>query len=557
MGNIQTFNVTYDIGSVLNGMETVYETVRRTLGPCGRNVIIQPSEFDVPYITNDGVTIAKSIILPDSIENAGALLLKESSIKTNEMVGDGTTTSCILAYNLIKDSSEIISIHKSTKTKFNTILFTRYIKEYTKIIEDYLYKNSIEISSEEDIINIAKISSNDEEIGKIVAKAIEASNHSNSIIVENSSSVETYIEKCDGFQWKQGLYAPFMADERSNEAEMKNPVILLIDQKLSNISSLFQNILEPLLKAGRTNVMIVCQGATEEILYALLSNKSKINVVIVKPNGVGNKKFDFYEDLQQVVGNPKVITELENIPSIKDIFPYCGTISTVKINKTSTTLIGYPNQENVNKYAKTLLSYITMPDIENELKVSFEQRANTLLNQIVSIKVGATTENELKEKKFRIEDAINACLAAISKGVSKGSGLSYIESIMALPTLTKENTSIEPYTAYCILINVLCKPFVQNLANCDIVSQEIVDSFSNCFVEGDEKVIGDMLTSINEIGPKAGMNLIDFTLAEDMFTSGIIDPTKVLVTALNNAVSVACLVITTNASVIYAPKEEN
>lgn len=564
MSNLQT-NKVIDNTKILEGMKIVYDTVKQTLGPCGRNVIIQTSEFDVPYITNDGVTIARSIVLDDEELNAGALLLKESSIKTNEVVGDGTTTTVILAYNIIAESLKNINGIKqsnqdgSKNASFNVTKFIKYLKEYSSEISTILDENSKEASSYDDIKNVATISSNDKYIGEIVADAIDKSNGLNSILIADSNLDETFIDKCDGYKWNNGLLSPFMAnDVNKYETELKNVAVLIIDQNLNNVPILFKSILEPLAKNGVTDVLIVCQGASDDVLYALMVNKAKINVVLVKPDCTGERKVSFLSDLEVII-KARGITSIDKLGEI-NILNHLGSVSTAKINRKSTTLIGYNDPEFVSAYANELLQSAELLEDTDSNKDLLIQRANKLLDKIVTIKVGAVTENELKEKKFRIEDAVNASLAAKENGISKGCGLAFIDALKSFQSSyeykVKNNkeeyeNNIESNLAANILLYSLDKPFLQNLANANIINDNEFTMYSydsavlkNIMDELDKNKFSAFDTENNDIVPNA-------------FEAGIIDPTKVLKESIKNAVSVASLIITTNSAIIYIPKSDS
>ena len=512
--------------SLLNGINKLADTVKVTLGPKGRNVVLDRS-FGAPLITNDGVTIAKEVELEDPYENMGAGLVKEVSIKTNDVAGDGTTTATVLAQKMIKEGVKNIAAGgdpMSIKRGMDKALDTAITS---------LKKISSDVNGKEDIGRVASISANNEEIGNLIADAMEKVSKDGVITIEESKTSNTDVKVVEGMQFDKGYISPYLVtDTEKMETVMENPYILITDKKISNIQEILPLLEELMRQSGK--LLIIADDIEGEALSTLILNKLRgvLNVVAVKAPSFGDTRKDILQDIAILTGG-KVITEdlgldLKNV-TIDDL----GRAKQIKVQKDNTIIVdGAGNKTEIADRVKHIKAEIenTSSTYDRE---KLQDRLAKMAGGVAVIEVGAATEVEMKEKKLRIEDALSATKAAVEEGIVAGGGTAYINIIPEVEKLLNE-VNEEERIGVKIVLAALEEPVRQIATNAGLEGAIILDRVKN------EK-------------PGVGFDAKEERYV-DMKKAGIVDPTKVTRSALQNAESIASMILTTEAAV--ATKKE-
>ncbi|WP_448379057.1 chaperonin GroEL [Fervidobacterium sp.] len=511
------------------GVDAVANAVKITLGPKGRNVVIEKS-WGSPTITNDGVSIAKEIELEDKFANLGAQLVKEVASKTNDVAGDGTTTATVLAQAMIKEGLKMVAAGA------NPILVKRGIdKAVAKVVEE-IKKISKKLSSTEDIAHVAAISANSEEIGKLIAEAMEKVGEDGVITVEDSKTIDTYVEFTEGMQFDRGYISPyFVTDPEKMEVVYNEPFILITDRKLSNVKPLIP-ILEKVAQTGKP-LVIIAEDVEGEVLTTLVLNKLKgtLNTVAVKAPGFGDRRKAMLQDIAiltgGIVASEEVGINLEDL-TLQDL----GRADVVRVKKDETIIVGGKGKpEEIKKRIAQIKAQIEQTTSEYE-KETLQERMAKLAGGVAVIKVGAATETELKEKKHRIEDALSATRAAVEEGIVPGGGITLLRARKAIEPLLNELTGDEKLGAQ-IVYNALEAPIKQIALNAGYDGAIIVHNV----LSKDDVAYG-----------------FDALKGEycNMYERGIIDPAKVTRSALQNAASIAGMLLTTEVLVVEKPEEK-
>ena len=511
------------------GVNKLADTVKVTLGPKGRNVILD-KKFGAPLITNDGVTIAKEIELEDKFENMGAQLVKEVATKTNDVAGDGTTTATVLAQAIIREGL------KNVTAGSNPILLRKGIKKAVDVAVEELKKNSKEINTEEEIAQVGAISAGDEEVGKLIAEAMKTVGKDGVITIEESKSMVTELESVEGMQFDRGFVSAYMVnDVEKMEAVLENPYILITDKKISNIQEILP-ILEELVQHGG-KLLIIAEDLEGEALSTLVVNKLRgtFDVVAVKAPAFGDRRKAMLEDLAILTGGRFVSTELGF--DLKDVqLEMLGRAQTVKVNKETTTIVGGVGSKadiahRINQIKMQIAD--TTSDFDRE---KLAERLAKLSGGVAVVKVGAATEVEMKERKLRIEDALNATKAAVQEGIVAGGGTAFVSAIPAVEALVASLDGEEKLGAQ-IIRRALEEPLRQIAINAGLEGSVIIQNVINS-----ESQIG--FDALNE----------DYV---NMIEAGIVDPTKVSRSALQNASSIASVFLTTEAAIADLPGNDD
>ncbi|SHH36828.1 chaperonin GroEL [Thermosipho atlanticus] len=512
------------------GVDAVADAVKITLGPKGRNVVIEKS-WGSPTITNDGVSIAKEIELEDKFENLGAQLVKEVASKTNDVAGDGTTTATVLAQAMIKEGI------KNVTAGANPILVKRGIEKAVKVAVEEIKNISKKLTSSDDIAHVASISANSEEIGKLIAEAMEKVGEDGVITVEDSKSIDTFVEFTEGMQFDRGYISPyFVTDPEKMEVVYNEPFILITDRKLSNIKPLIP-ILEKVAQTGKP-LVIIAEDVEGEALTTLVLNKLKgtLNTVAVKAPGFGDRRKAMLQDIAiltgGIVASEEVGIDLEKL-ELTDL----GKADVVRVKKDETIIVGgHGDQEEIKKRISQIKAQIEQTTSEYE-KETLQERMAKLAGGVAVIKVGAATETELKEKKHRIEDALSATRAAVEEGIVPGGGITLLRSRKAVEKVVEELDGDEKIGAK-IVYEALSAPIIQIAKNAGYEGAIIIHKV----LEKDEPAYG-----------------FDALRGEycNMFERGIIDPAKVTRSALQNAASIAGMLLTTEVLVVEKPEPKN
>ncbi len=515
--------------SLENGVNKLADTVKVTLGPKGRNVILD-KKFGAPLITNDGVTIAKEIELEDKFENMGAQLVKEVATKTNDVAGDGTTTATVLAQAIIREGL------KNVTAGSNPILLRRGIQKAVDVAVGELKKNSKEINTEEKIAQVGAISAGDEEVGKLIAKAMNIVGKDGVITIEESKSMVTELDAVEGMQFDRGFVSAYMvSDVEKMEAVLDNPYILITDKKITNIQEILP-LLEELVQAGG-KLLIIAEDLEGEALSTLVVNKLRgtFDVVAVKAPAFGDRRKDMLQDLAILTGGRYVSTELGF--DLKEVdLSMLGRAQTVKVNKETTTIVaGEGSKLEINNRIGQIRRQIeeTTSDFDRE---KLMERLAKLSGGVAVVKVGAATEVEMKERKLRIEDALNATKAAVQEGIVAGGGTAFVSIIPAVDKLVDSLDGEEKLGAK-IIRRALEEPLRQIAINAGLEGSVIIQNVINSDFE-----VG--FDALNE----------EYV---DMIEAGIVDPTKVSRSALQNAASIAGVFLTTEAAIADLPGNDD
>ena len=511
------------------GVDTLADTVKITLGPKGRNVVLE-RKFGAPLVTNDGVTIAKEVELEDAFENMGASMVKEVSTKTNDVAGDGTTTALILAQAMINEGL------KNVAAGANPVILKKGIASATEVAVEELKKISKPVVDKNGICQVASISAGDDTIGELISEAMEKVGKDGVITIEESKTMKTELTTVEGMQFDRGYASAYMVTNTDKmEAVLENPVILITDKKISNIQEILP-VIEPIAQQGM-RLLIIAEEVEGDALAALVVNKLKgvFNCVAVKAPGFGDRRKAMLEDIAILTGGTVISSEMGY--EFKDVtMDMLGRAGTVKVDKDNTTIIngaGDPAQIEARKQAIKAQIEVTTSDYDKE---KLQERLAKLAGGVAVINVGAATEIEMKEKKLRIEDALNATKAAVQEGIVPGGGIALISTIKAVQKFA-EGLSGDEKTGASIVLKAIEAPLKQIATNAGL----------------DGSVILNEVLKANKVN--YGFNALtnEYT---DMVASGIIDPTKVTRTALMNAASVAGVFLTTE-SVVADIKEEN
>lgn len=511
------------------GVNKLADTVKVTLGPKGRNVILD-KKFGAPLITNDGVTIAKEIELEDKFENMGAQLVKEVATKTNDVAGDGTTTATVLAQAIIREGL------KNVTAGSNPILLRKGIKKAVDIAVEELKHNSKEINTEEEIAQVGAISAGDEEVGKLIAEAMKTVGKDGVITIEESKSMVTELESVEGMQFDRGFVSAYMVnDVEKMEAVLENPYILITDKKISNIQEILP-LLEELVQHGG-KLLIIAEDLEGEALSTLVVNKLRgtFDAVAVKAPAFGDRRKAMLEDLAILTGGRFVSTELGF--DLKDVqLEMLGRAQTVKVNKETTTIVGgVGSKEDISHRINQIK--MQMADSTSDFdREKLAERLAKLSGGVAVVKVGAATEVEMKERKLRIEDALNATKAAVQEGIVAGGGTAFVSVIPAVDKLVASLDGEEKLGAQ-IIRRALEEPLRQIAINAGLEGSVIIQNVIN----SDSQMGFDAL---NE----------DYV---NMIEAGIVDPTKVSRSALQNASSIASVFLTTEAAIADLPGDDD
>lgn len=510
------------------GIDKLANTVKITLGPKGRNVVLD-KKFGAPLITNDGVTIAKEVELEDAFENMGAQLVKEVATKTNDAAGDGTTTATLLAQALVREGM------KNVAAGANPMVVKRGIQKAVEAAVKAIVANSKKVDGSEDIARVGTVSSGSEEVGKLIAEAMDKVTADGVITLEESKTAETYSEVVEGMQFDRGYISPYMCtDTDKMEAVMDDAFILITDKKISNIQEILP-LLEQIVQSGK-KLVIVAEDVEGEALTTLILNKLRgtFNCVAVKAPGFGDRRKEMLRDIAILTGGQVITSELGL--ELKDAtIDQLGRARQVVVQKENTIIVnGYGDADEIKSRIHQIKSQIetTTSDFDRE---KLQERLAKLSGGVAVIKVGAATEVEMKEKKLRIEDALSATKAAVEEGIVAGGGTAQINAIPAVKALM-ETASGDEKTGMSIVLKALEEPVRQIAANSGLEGSVIIDKILNS----------------GKVGYGFDASKEEYC---DMISAGIVDPTKVTRSALENAASVAAMVLTTE-SLVADIKEE-
>ncbi|MDI6689150.1 MAG: chaperonin GroEL [Actinomycetota bacterium] len=511
------------------GANKLADTVKVTLGPKGRNVVLD-KKFGTPTITHDGVTVAKEIDLEDVYENMGAQLIKEVATKTQDVAGDGTTTACVLAQAMIREGL------RNVAAGANPMLLKRGIEKAVDTAVEQIEKLSKPIKTRDEIASVAAISAADQEIGDLVADAMEKVGKDGVITVEESQTIGTQLDIVEGLQFDKGYISPYMVtDSERMEAVLEEPYILIVNQKIAPVSDIIP-VLEKVMKTGKP-LLIIAEDVEGEALATLVVNKIRgtFQSVAVKAPGFGDRRKAMLQDIAIVTGG-QVITEELGLKLENTTLDMLGRAAKIKVTKDDTTIVeGKGNPEAIKGRINQIRAEIEKSDSEYD-REKLQERLAKLAGGVAVIKVGAATETELKEKKHRIEDALSATKAAVEEGIVAGGGVVLINTIPALQKMDKKGLSKDGITGIEIVQRALEEPMRQLAANAGFEGSIVVEKTKSL--------------------PKGqGLNVMtgEYT---DMNKAGIIDPAKVTRCALQNAASIAAMVLTTEALVAEKPEEE-
>ena len=513
--------------SMQAGVDKLANTVKVTLGPKGRNVILD-KKFGSPLITNDGVTIAREIELEDAYENMGAQLVKEVATKTNDVAGDGTTTATLLAQAIIREGL------KNVTAGANPILIRNGIKTAVEKAVEEIQKISKPVNGKEDIARVAAISAADEKIGKLIADAMEKVGNEGVITVEESKSMGTELDVVEGMQFDRGYVSAYMVtDTEKMEAVLDNPLVVITDKKISNIQDLLP-LLEQIVQAGK-KLLIIADDIEGEAMTTLVVNKLRgtFTCVGVKAPGFGDRRKEMLQDIATLTGGVVISDEVGG--DLKEVtLDMLGEAESVKVTKESTTIVnGRGNSEEIKNRINQIKLQLEATTSEFD-KEKLQERLAKLAGGVAVVKVGAATETELKESKLRIEDALAATKAAVEEGIVPGGGTAYVNVINEVAKLTSDIQ--DEQVGINIIVRSLEEPMRQIAHNAGLEGSVIIEKVKN----SDAGVGFDALRGEYK----------------DMIKAGIVDPTKVTRSALQNAASVASTFLTTEAAVADIPEKE-
>ena len=505
---------------LLAGVDKLADTVKITLGPKGRNVLIEKT-YGSPLITNDGVSIAREIELEDQVENMGAQLVKEVATKTNDIAGDGTTTATLLAQSIIREG------FKNVAAGANPMILKKGIAEAADVAVEFLKDSAKQVDDRESIAQVAAVSAGDAEIGELIAEAMEKVGKDGVITVEESKTLGTTLDVVEGMQFDRGYLSPYMANNEKMEAVMNKPFILLTDKKISTIQDIIP-LLEGIMKAGRS-LLIVADDVDGEALATLVLNKLRgtLDVVAVKAPGFGDRRKEMMEDIAVLTGGT-VISEELGYELKEATIDMLGQAETIKVNKDNTVIVnGAGDKDELEARIAKIRRTLDETDSEFD-REKLQERLAKLAGGVAVINAGAATETELKEKKLRLEDALNATRAAVEEGIVAGGGVSLIRAIDAVKEYADKQEG-DMKTGAKIVVRALEEPVRQIAENA---------GFDGAVVAAEVK----------KAEGNVGFNAANESY-EDMIEAGIVDPVKVTRSALQNAASVAGMLLTTEAGI--------
>ena len=509
------------------GVDQLADTVKITLGPKGRNVVLD-KKFGAPLITNDGVTIAKEIELEDPFENMGAQLVKEVSTKTNDVAGDGTTTATLLAQAIVKEGL------KNLAAGANPMVMKKGIAKATAAAIEAMKVNSQKVNGSADSARVGAVSSGDEAIGQLIAEAMEKVGHDGVITIEESKTAETYSEVVEGMQFDRGYVTPYMVtDTEKMEANLDDALILITDKKISNIQELLP-VLEQVVQSGK-KLLIIAEDVEGDALSTLIVNRLRgtLNVVCVKAPGFGDRRKEMLQDIAILTGGTVISSDV-GLELKEATLDQLGQARQVKVTKENTTIVnGAGSSEEIKARIGQIKSQIEVTTSDYD-KEKLQERLAKLAGGVAVIKVGAATEVEMKEKKLRIEDALNATRAAVEEGIVAGGGTAYLNAIPAVEKLYAETEGDEK-TGLQIVARALTAPVKQIAANAGIDGSVVLEKIR------ESGKVGYGFDAYNEVYC-------------DMIPTGIVDPTKVTRSALENAASIASTLLTTESLVADKPQ---
>ena len=511
------------------GVNQLADTVRVTLGPKGRNVVLDKS-FGAPLITNDGVTIAKEIELEDAFENMGAQLVKEVATKTNDVAGDGTTTATVLAQAMVNAGM------KNLAAGANPIILRKGMKKATACAVETIGKMSQKVNGKEHIARVAAISAGDEAVGQLVADAMEKVSNNGVITIEESKTMQTELDLVEGMQFDRGYISAYMATDMDKmEASLDEPYILITDKKISNIQDILP-LLEQVVQSG-AKLLIIAEDIEGEALTTLIVNKLRgtFNVVAVKAPGYGDRRKEMLKDIAILTGG-QVISEEVGLELKDATMAQLGRAKSVKVKKENTVIVdGEGNKEEIQARIGQIRAQLEETTSEFD-KEKLQERLAKLAGGVAVIRVGASTETEMKEAKLRLEDALAATRAAVEEGIIAGGGSAYIHAAKAVKEMAKELTGDEK-TGAEIVLKALEAPLYHIAANAGLEGAVIINKVK-------ESEVGIGFDAYKE----EYVNMID---------AGIVDPTKVTRSALQNSSSIASVFLTTEAAVAEIPQKED
>ena len=510
-----------------SGVDKLANTVKVTLGPKGRNVILD-KKFGSPLITNDGVSIAREIELEDPYENMGAQLVKEVATKTNDVAGDGTTTATLLAQAIIREGL------KNVTAGANPILIRSGIRKAVDVAVEEIKNISKPVAGKEDIARVAAISAADEEIGTLISDAMEKVGNEGVITVEESKSMGTELDVVEGMQFDRGYVSPYMAtDTEKMEALLDNPLILITDKKITNIQEILP-ILEQIVQNGR-KLLIIAEDVEGEAMATLVVNKLRgtFNCVAVKAPGFGDRRKEMLQDIAVLTGGEVISEELGR--DLKEVtLDMLGQAESVKVTKENTTIVNGKGEKSlIKERINQIKTQIEETSSEFD-KEKLQERLAKLSGGVAVIKVGAATETELKERKLRIEDALAATKAAVEEGIVPGGGTAYVNAINKVAELTSEVDDTQ--VGINIIVKALEEPMRQIATNAGVEGSVIIERIKNSETGMGYDALHDEYVN--------------------MLKAGIVDRTKVTRSALQNAASVASTFLTTEAAVVDIPQKE-
>lgn len=529
--------------AMMRGIDQLAQAVKITLGPRGRNVVLEKS-FGAPQVTNDGVTIAKEIELEDKFENMGASLVKEVASKTNDAVGDGTTTAVVLAQALVHEGL------KYATAGVNVIGLRQELEEGRAEIVESLKKMAKPVKTHEETIQVATISAESRELGEIIAEAIEKVGKDGAVTVEESQGIGIEKEIVEGMQFDRGYVSPYMVTNAERmESVMQDAQILITDKKISSIQDILP-LLEKLARSGKKELIIIAEDVDGDALATLVVNRLRgaFNALAIKAPGFGDRRKEMMEDIAVVTGG-RVISEEVGLKLENTELTMLGHARRVVSDKDKTTIVGGKGKkEEIEKRIKHIRMAIERSTSEYD-KEKLQERLAKLAGGVAVIKVGAATETEMKYIKLKVEDAVAATKAALAEGIVAGGGIALFKSATLLAESwkrrsdsdTKKNTP-ERQAAYAILLRALEEPLAQIATNAGKRIGEIT-------IKIKEKVLDDAKSNI-------GFDALHDAMVSDMIKEGIVDPVKVTRSALENAVSVAAMFLTTEATIADMPKKD-
>jgi chaperonin GroEL len=506
------------------GMDVLAEAVGVTLGPKGRNVVLE-RKFGTPQIVNDGVTIAKEIELKNQIENTGVALIRQAASKTNDVAGDGTTTAIVLAHAIVKQGMQNVAVG------LNPIIIKKGIEKAVKFVVNKIAEYACPVQDIHNIVDVASISAgNDLEVGNMIAEAIEKVGREGVISLEEGQSTSTYLEITEGMRFEKGFISSyFITNAAKMEISQENPYILLTDKKITLVHQELIPILEQVAKTGRP-LLIIAEDIEKEALATLILNKLRgiVNVVAVRAPGFADRRKDFLDDLGVLVGGKVISSELGL--SLEDIsLDFMGSARRVVVTKDSTTIIADSNKQDVRVRCSEIRKQMEISN-NNYEKEKLQERLSKLSGGVALIKLGSATETEMKNKKLRLEDAINATKAAIEEGIVPGGGATFVHLSQELSTWAKNHLVSEELAGALIIQRALSMPLSKIVKNTGANGSVIVEKVKNTDFA---------------MGYDANKNEI-----VEMYSAGIIDPAKVARSALQNAASIASMILTTECLIV-------